>query len=83
MSTKAFCTEGRARKAHGKFHGSLTAVLLLLQGWEWEGPWEIEAQGNVDPDGWAYAFEPGQFKWPPPPGAGNKKAHDFVRRCGK
>lgn len=51
-----------------------------LQGWEWEGPWEVEIHGNVDADGWAYAFEPRQFRWPPEPGAGIKKAHDFVRR---
>lgn len=40
----------------------------------------MELHGNLDPDGWAYAFEPNQFRYPPPPGAGNKKAHDFVRR---
>lgn len=58
----------------------LTACFRADQGWEWEGPWEVEIHGNVDPDGWAYAFEPRQFKWPPEPGAGIKKAHDFVRR---
>lgn len=51
-----------------------------MQGWEWEDAWSVEKHPLLDPDGWAYAFDMNQFKWPPQPGAGIKKAHDFVRR---
>lgn len=56
------------------------ASLLPLQGWEWEGQWEVERHPNLDPEGWDYEFDMNMFKWPPPTGAGVKKAHDFVRR---
>jgi hypothetical protein len=34
----------------------------------------------VDKDGWAYAFDWPQLKYPPTPGSGIKRSHDFVRR---
>ena len=40
------------------------------QGWEWEGPWEVETGGSVDAEGWAYAFDIAQLRYPPAPGAG-------------
>lgn len=55
-------------------------VLCAPQGWEWESQWEVERHPHLDPEGWDYAFDINQFRWPPPPGAGIKKAHDFVRR---
>ncbi|KIY93003.1 hypothetical protein MNEG_14960 [Monoraphidium neglectum] len=55
-------------------------LLRSLRGWEWEGPWEVEASGDVDAEGWAYAFDWPGLKYPPSPGSGLKKSHDFVRR---
>ncbi len=57
-----------------------TTCCPCVQGWEWEGPWEVESSGNVDPEGWAYAFDVTQLRYPPPPNSGSMKAHDFVRR---
>jgi hypothetical protein len=54
--------------------------MLYLQGWEWEGQWEVERHPNLDPEGWDYEFDMNMFKWPPSTAAGVKKAHDFVRR---
>ena len=67
-------------KALDNFSDAIVCVLLCLQGWEWEGPWEVEHGPFVDAEGWAYAFDHGQFKYPPPPGSGTAKPHDFIRR---
>jgi hypothetical protein len=40
----------------------------------------VETTGDVDKDGWAYAFDWPQLKYPPTPGSGIKRSHDFVRR---
>ncbi len=40
----------------------------------------MEATGDVDAEGWAYAFDWPHLRYPPAPGSGLKKAKDFVRR---
>jgi hypothetical protein len=86
LSTCPACTMSGCMHAYGELVMSVYPTLpchsMPLQGWEWEGPWEVELSSCVDPEGWAYALEPSQFRWPPQPTAGIKKAHDFVRRCG-
>lgn len=80
------CTCSMPHQMHARMPGTHKASSRAprlhphAQGWEWEGPWEVETTGNVDADGWAYGFDVGQLSWPPPPGSGIKKAHDFVRR---
>ncbi|KAJ3368285.1 hypothetical protein GGF31_006516 [Allomyces arbusculus] len=31
--------------------------------WEWDGEWMIDMSGDVDPEGWQYAFNFGTFPW--------------------
>lgn len=40
----------------------------LPAGWEWDGGWALDRGGGVDKEGWAYAADFGQLKFPPPPG---------------
>lgn len=52
----------------------------ITQGWEWEGPWEVEHHPCVDAEGWAYAFDFPHLHWPPEPGDGIPKPIEVVRR---
>ena len=49
-------------------------------GWEWEAAWEVEKSGHVDENGWTYAFDVKQLRYPPPQNGGRMSAKDFVRR---
>lgn len=49
-------------------------------GWHWDGQWEVEKQGHVDRDGWAYFADFTTSRYPPPPGAQKRGLVDFVRR---
>ncbi|MEW5298732.1 MAG: hypothetical protein WDW36_001820 [Sanguina aurantia] len=52
----------------------------LLPGWEWEGVWQVEKTGNVDPEGWSYSFNWPGIRYPPLPQQASRKPTDFVRR---
>ncbi|KAK9834254.1 hypothetical protein WJX81_000411 [Elliptochloris bilobata] len=52
----------------------------LPDGWQWEGPWEVEVSRGTDPSGWSYAVDWGGLSYPPPPSAAYRKLCDFVRR---
>ncbi|XP_057872719.2 uncharacterized protein LOC131078906 isoform X2 [Cryptomeria japonica] len=38
-------------------------------GWEWASDWYIDKTNSTSPEGWTYAFDFGQLKWPPPLGS--------------
>ena len=42
---------------------------MLITGWEWDSPWEVELSPFVDKEGWAYAPDWAAMDWPPQNGA--------------
>lgn len=52
----------------------------LKPGWEWEGVWQVEKSGNVDPEGWSYSFNWPGIRYPPLSAQASCKPTDFVRR---
>ncbi|KAK9819963.1 hypothetical protein WJX72_004515 [[Myrmecia] bisecta] len=70
----------RFTKREGSQSSSQFPEVNLPEGWEWEGPWEVEKSGHVDSEGWSYAADFGSLKYPPKPGSEKKSTFDFCRR---
>lgn len=61
----------------------------LPRGWEWKGPWKLDKDQYVDPEGWAYATDFSLITWPPKPGSEkyhvftNSRQRRWVRKSGR
>eukprot|EP01018_Ginkgo_biloba_P007916 Gb_35998 [translate_table: standard] len=56
---------GHWSKRDGTYSSQDFPDIQLPTGWEWASDWHIDNNNSSSPEGWTYAFDFGQLKWPP------------------